>query len=67
MAKGDVVNTDWLLDAVRTVGYDFDALENAKSFGQFANAFTALSNSMSDLVTYLPEYDYNVGWPPVEE
>jgi hypothetical protein len=56
------LDVEWLLDAVRAVANEYDRFARAKTPVDAANALVDLNNAMSDVVTYLPEFDVNTGW-----
>lgn len=56
---------DQWMDAGRAAIYAFLRLQEAKTLGQQADAYVDLSNAMSDLSSYFPEYDYEVGMESV--
>jgi hypothetical protein len=47
--------------AARSVVYAYQVLENAKTIWEQGKAFEALSDAMSDMASWIPEYNYEVG------
>lgn len=49
------------MDAGRAAYRAFEQLQSATTLPAQASAYTNLANAMSDLVTWLPEWDYERG------
>lgn len=52
---------DAWMDAGRSAIWAFQALQEATTIGQQAHAYDDLHNAMSDLSSFFPEFDYEVG------
>lgn len=50
------------MDSARSVLWDYDSYIKARTPLDAANYLVELANSMSQLVTWLPEYDERTGW-----
>lgn len=48
-------------DALATAYWAWECLQEAKTLGQQAGAYDALSNAMHDLVTWHPNFNYETG------
>lgn len=59
-----MVELNDIFDALESALIDFDNYSKSNGVRDMAVSFSKLVDSMHDLATYHPSYDYRIGWIP---